>query len=219
LRREVQNRFFARAHALKRSKLVATVLEPCRVATYRLRNCMLDLAHDLEKAEKAKTALSDRIRVGDSALLPVQEFVVSAARTSEHELSRVGETLDRLDALVLEVEQAQEAFERDFAMLDLLDESPQGLDPGTIDMLRCLSGRGGADVVSRLSFFDRFGKTRVAIQDLDEIIGHLRKFVQDKRGVVKTAVNHGIDRLQEIANWMEQGGGTGIQIAAQNTEV
>jgi hypothetical protein len=90
LRQEIRDRFFARAAALKMSKLLAAAFEPCQRAEHQLRNFKLTLNHDLQKAERIQTMLGERISAGDSALLPVQEFIQSAIHKSKEEFAASG---------------------------------------------------------------------------------------------------------------------------------
>jgi hypothetical protein len=219
LRQEVQNRFFARARALKLSKLLAGIWEPCELAQQRLRHFKFDLDRDLNAADHAKAALAERIRIGDSGLVPVQEFVQSASSTLRGELNASGKRLGRFGEAVLKARQDHEAMERDFDMLDLLDQPQQGLAPKTLDMLRALFGGNGADVAGRLSFFNRLGKTTVTPQDLDEANSGLRSFIHHCASEsLKKVLARGIDLLEEIANWMEERGEAEIRICSQNSQ-
>jgi hypothetical protein len=67
-----------------------------------------------------------------------------------------------------------------------------------------LFGRAGADRATRLSFFASLGKTGVSMADLDEEIRRLREIRPQVRGKMRTAVDHGIDRLEQFANEMDE---------------
>jgi hypothetical protein len=154
-------------------------------------------------ADRAKVVLAERVASGDAALLSAQEFVQSAAGKLAQDMSQVSENLRRVGEIVLRVKDAHEQMERDLSMLDLLDQHPNGLDPQTLEMLRCLFGRAGTDVEDRLSFFGDLGKSAVLTNDLDRAIGSLRQHLPHTPGKLRAAVDHGIDRLEQIANWME----------------
>jgi hypothetical protein len=203
LRREIQDRFFARARVLKRSKLLATAWEPCDRAQHVLRNYKLDINRDLERADRAKVVLAERVASGDAALLSAQEFVQSAAGKLAQDMNHVSENLRRVGEIVLRVKDAHEQMEQDVSMLDLLDQTVTGLAPQTLEMLRCLFGRGGADDSARLSFFAGRGKAAVLPSDLDEAIGDLRQIRPQVPGKLRAAVDHAVDHLEQIANRME----------------
>jgi len=202
LRQEIQDRFFARAGALKISKLLAAAFEPCQRAEHSLRNFKLELNHDLENAERVQTMLTDRIRGGDSALLPVQAFIQSAVRKSKDDAMHVAESLRCISIAALEAKEKQQSLEQDMQMINTLDGAHK-LPTELVDILRCLSGRSGGDIAARLSFLRRLNRTNAKLEDLDSTITKLQEFSRSVPEDVKAAVDQGISRLEEIADWME----------------
>ncbi|MDB6034017.1 MAG: hypothetical protein JWM16_4355 [Verrucomicrobiales bacterium] len=204
LRHKIQNQFFARASVLKMSKLLATAWGPCDRAQHLLRNYKLELNNDLQRADLAKAALEQRIAEGDVSLMPAQEFIQSAAGKLEQDMLHVGDNLRRVGEMVLKVKDTQEQMERDLSMIDILDQRAEGLTPSTLEMLRCLFGRADADVATRLSFLATLGKATASIVDLDDTIRELRRGRPHIPGKARAAIDHGIDRLEQIANWMDE---------------
>lgn len=203
LRQEIQKRFFDRARVLKMAKILAAAWEPCQRTQQMLRNHKAELSENLNKADHARAVLTDRVK-RDADLRPALEFIQAGAAAMESELPRIAENLRRIGRIVTRVQDTQQDMERDLAMLDVLDECPDGLDAPRMEMLRCLfGGRAGADVVSRLSFFVSLDKTAVKVDDLVEAIGGLRGLGRKLSGPIAVAVEHAVDRLEAIANWME----------------
>ena len=200
LRQEIQGRFFARAGALKMSKLLAAAFEPCQRAEHLLRNFKLTLNHDLQKAERFQTMLSERIKAGDSALLPVQEFIQSTVHKSKAEADHVTDSLRSISIAALDAKDKQQRLERDMELLGTLD-GEQGLPAELLETLRCLFGRAGAGIAARLSFLNH---SVVRPADLDHAIARLLKFKREVPETVKEAVAHGISHLEEIADMMEE---------------
>jgi TPR repeat protein len=203
LRQEICRRFFARAGALKMSKLLATAFEPCQRAEHILRNHKLELHQDLQKAEYSETALSERIHRGDSALVPAQQFILSAVRNGKDDLAHVSENLRRISLAALLVKEKQQQVEGDMEMLGILDSSHE-LPSELLEMLRCLFGRYGGDTVARLSFLPKANRNNVDLDDLDRAISKLQEFRRSMPLDMKRAVDHGINRLEEIANAMDE---------------
>jgi len=214
LRQKIQDQFFARARMLKMSKLLATVREPCDQAQRVLRNYKLDVNRDLELADRAKVVISKRLASGDEELRPAQAFINSTTTKLAQDMTHVGMNLRRVGEAVLKVMDTHEQMEGDFDMLDLLDQSGRHLPAEKLEMLRCLLGRAGANVSTRLAFFAASGKTAASIADLEEAIGNLRQFRNSISGKLRPVVDHGIDRLEQIANWMEETNNTNINIPA-----
>ena len=200
LRQEIQNRFFARAGALKMSKLLAAAFEPCQRAEHQLRNFKLTLNHDLQKAERIQTMLGERISAGDSALLPVQEFIQSAIHKSKEEADHVTESLRSISIAALDAKEKQQRLERDLEMLGVLD-GEHDLPAELMVILRCLFGRSGGDIAARLSFLNH---DRVCPADLDRAIAKLLAFRRCVPDVVKATVDHGLSHLEEMADMMEE---------------
>jgi hypothetical protein len=200
LRQEIQNRFFARAGALKMSKLLAAAFDPCQRAEHLLRNFKLTLNHDLKKAERIQTLLGERISAGDSGLLPVQEFIQSAVRKSKEEADHVTESLRSISIAALDAKEKQQRLERDMEMLATLD-GEHNLPAELRETLRCLFGRSGGDVAARLSFLNQ---EVVRLSDLNRAIAKLLEFRRRVPEVVKDAVDHGVSHLEEMADMMEE---------------
>jgi hypothetical protein len=215
LRQEIQDRFFARAGALKMSKLLATAFEPCHRAEHLLRNFKLELNHDLQKAERVQKMLAERIDGGDSALLPVQEFIQSAVRKSKDDALHVAENLRCISIAALDAKEKQQRLEQDMEMINTLDGAHK-LPPELVDILRCLSGRSGGDIPARLSFLRRLNRTNAQLADLDSTITKLQEFSRRVPEDVKDAVGQGVSRLEEIADWMEDKHLTEIPLSPQS---
>ncbi len=211
LRREIQERFFARAGALRMSKLLAAAFEPCQRAEHLLRNFKLTLNHDLKKAEQIQTLLNERISAGDSNLLAVQEFIQSAVRKSKAETDHVTDSLRSISLAALDAKENQQRLEWDMEMLATLDGA-HDLPAELRETLRCLFGRFGGGNAARFSFLNQ-GVIR--LPDLDRTITKLLEF---RRGIpegLKDLVDHGISHLEEMANLMEAQNLTEITLAAQ----
>ena len=204
LRDTIHNRFFARSRVLKMSKILNAAWEPCAQAQRVLRSYKQDIDQDFDKARRAKLALAEHIKHGDSELVPAQEFIQSAVGKLEEDQKHVSENLLEVGSIMLKVKDAHEQMERDLSMLDLLDESVNGLDSKTLKMLRYLFGRFGPNVEARLLFFKDLGKAAVSTADVDEAIGGLRSFQRHVSGKMRAVTGHGVDRLEQIANWMEE---------------
>jgi len=203
LREELETRFFARSRVLKMSKLVRTAWEPCQEADRVLRNHKDDLAQDLDKSERASKLLAARIRSGDDHLAPAAEFIQTASQRTRHEFEEVANRLRRLGHLIAEVKGPQEQMERDLAMLDVAEATGNALPAQTTAMLRSLFGRGGTDLVARLSFFLQRGKTYVSVADLEAVISELRAQLLTARKPSRPAIEHALLRLEEVCSWME----------------
>jgi hypothetical protein len=203
LRQEIQDRFFARAGALRKSKLLAAAFEPCQRAEHLLRNYKLELNQDLQKAEGLHAMLSERIGKGDPELLPVQEFIQSAVRNYKEDVANVSEVLRDISGAALDAKEEQQRLERDMEMLNTLDGA-QKLPPVLLETLRCLFGRSGGDIPARLSFLRGLNRETVQLADLDSTITKLQEFGRCVPEDVKDAVDHGINHLEEIADMMEE---------------
>ena len=135
-----------------------------------------------------------------SALGPVHEFIGSAVRNLKEELPHVGEILRRVSIPRKQLEDALRETEREMAMLDLLDRN-QSREPEKLHMLRCILGRAGSDVGARLSFLRNLDRPIVQA-DVEESIGELNEFRHRAPVKLWDAVDHAINRLEQIANWM-----------------
>ncbi len=204
LREELEKRFFARSRVLKMSKLVRTAWDPCQEADRVLRNHKDDLSHELDKSGRALKVLTARIRAGDHSLAPAAEFIETASKRTGHEFEEVAERLRRLGHLIAQVKTPQEQMERDLAMLDVAEATGNALPAQTTDMLRSLFGRGGTDLVARLSFFLQRGKTSVSVSDLETVISELRMQLLAAKKNSRPAIEHALLRLEEVCNWMEE---------------
>lgn len=203
LRQEIRQRFFERTEVLKMAKVLAAAWDPCQRTQQILRNHKAELSENLNKADHARAVLTDRVK-RDADLRPALDFIQAGASAMESELPRIADNLSSIGQIVTRVRDTQQEMERDLAMLDVLDQCPDALDAATMERLRCLfGGRSGADVVARLASFAAAGRSGAAVDDLVVVIGELRTARRKTTGPITQALDHAVDRLEAIANWMD----------------
>jgi hypothetical protein len=100
-------------------------------------------------------------------------------------------------------------------MLGTLD-GDNNMPAELVETLRCLFGRSGGGMAARLSFLNQ---RVVRLPDLDQAIAKLLAFRRCVPEVAKDAVDHGVSRLEEMAdqmaNMMEEQNLTEITITPQ----
>jgi septin family protein len=204
LRQELQTRFFAKSKVIKTFSVLSKARESGRIADVRLRNHKNNLTRILQTAATSQSALAERIQRGDSELRPAQEYIQTTLQTIERDLDSASETLRLLGKAVLMVEDAHQEMDADLKYLEKLQHNGGGLTPESVNLLTTLFGGYGATLPDRLSFFHRNGKDTVCLADLDAAIENLKCVqVRGKRELSEIAA-HGVNRLETIANWMEE---------------
>ena len=203
LRHEIRKRFFERTEVLKMAKVLAAAWDPCQRTQQILRNHKAELIDNLNRAEHARAVLTDRVK-RDAELRSALDFIQAGAGAMESELPRIAENLQSIGQIVTPVRDTQLEMERDLAMLDILDQCPTAVDATTMEQLRCLfGGRNGADIVARLASFGATGKSGVTVDDLVTAIGELRSLHRKSTSPFIQALDHAVNRLGAIADWME----------------
>jgi hypothetical protein len=110
------------------------------------------------------------------------------------------------------VEDAHQEMDADLKYLEQLQHNGGGLTPEIAKLLTTLFGNYGASLSDRLSFFHRNGKNTVCLSDLDAVIENLKRIqVRGKRELSEIAA-HAVNRLETIANWMEEKNLSEIQL-------
>lgn len=204
LRGELQKRFFARSKVVKTFSVLSKAWDSCRIADVRLRNHKTRLTGILENAAASQSVLADRIHRGDSDLRPVQEYFQTSLQTVARDLDNASEVLRLLGKAVLEVEDVYQEMNSDLKYLEQLEANGIGLAPDMANLLSTLFGRYGATIVDRLSFIRRTGKDSVQLADLDATIERLKHIQIGGKRESSEMAGHAINRLETIANWMEE---------------
>jgi hypothetical protein len=203
LRQELQTRYFAKSKVIKTFSVLSKARESGRIADVRLRNHKNNLTRILQTAAASQSALAERIQRGDSELRPAQEYIQTSLQTIERDLESASETLRLLGRAVLVVEDAHQEMDADLKYLEQLQNNGVGFTPDIANLLTTLFGGYGATLPDRLSFFHRNGKDTVCLGDIDAAIENLKRVqVRGKRELSEIAA-HGVNRLETIANWME----------------
>ena len=203
LRQELQSRFFDRSHMIKSFSVLSKAWDACRTADVRLRNHKVGLTDKLQRAPQLKSVLAERIRRGETDLQPVQDYLQATLGLLEKEVEDTSVTLRCLDAKLLEVEEVQKDMDGDRKCLERLTQGGDGLPPELADLLANLFGRHGASMTERLSFLARKGRTVARVRDLDEAIERLKQFSWHAGRQWSDLAEHGVKRLEAMANWME----------------
>jgi hypothetical protein len=216
LRQELQNRFFEKSKVIKTFSVLSKASEATRTAEVRLRNYKNNGARILQNAVASQSVLAERIQRGDSDLLPVQEYVQTSLQTIERDLENTGDTLRQLGEAVLVVEDAYQEMDADLKNLQLLQDNRASLAPDIADLLSTLFGGYGATLMDRLSFFRRIGKNAVRLEDLNKAIQTLKGLQLKGKREWSAVAEHGIARLNSIADWMEEQNATEILLKGVN---
>jgi septin family protein len=214
LRQELQNRFFEKSKVIKTFSVLSKASDTTRTAEVRLRNYKSNVTRILENAVASQSVLVERINRGDSDLRPVQEYVQTSLQTMERDLENTGDTLRQLGEAVLEVEDAYQGMDADLKYLQLLQDNRASVPAEIADLLSTLFGGYGASLLDRLSFFRRTGKDTVRLDDLNRAIQSLKSLQFKGNREWSDVAEHGINRLESIANWMEEQNATEIPLKA-----
>jgi hypothetical protein len=206
LKQELQRRFFDRSRVIKTFSILSKAWDSTRTAEVRLRNYKTNLSRVLENATASKSILADRIEKGDVDLRAVQKYVRGTVETVENDLEKAGDSLRDLGKMMLDVQDAHQEMDADLKFLQLLQDHRSDFSTEAADLLSTLLGGYGATLQDRLSFFRRKGKDSVRIDDLVREIQTLKRMGIKGKSDWRDVAEHGINRLEGIANWMEDQG-------------
>lgn len=202
LRQELRQRFFARSKMIKSFSVLSKARESCRTAEVRLRNHKTNLARSLETGVAIQTMLANRIAGGETDLRVVQEYLQTTLIPIESDLELARGTLVDLGRSVLEVEDAHREMNADLNYLQVLQRNSHGTNPELVRVLFSLFGGCGAGLLDRLSFLNMADIKTIQVSDLDNTIDLLRGFGLKSGREWSEMADHGIERLEEIANWL-----------------
>lgn len=202
LRRELQRRFFARTKMIKAFSVLSKALDPCQVGARRLRNHKIEYTRLLDGAQEAMASLSE-YATADAALAPVQHYLEETRTIVEDDLRRASKTLRKLDELALTIQDAFEDMNADLQMLEVIDASHEELGDEWARSLRYLFGFAGPELTTRISPLLESQPDSEALDVIEHTIGEMRRLAMRSRGQVRNVAEHGVARLEYIADWLE----------------
>lgn len=203
LRGELQRRFFARTKMIKAFSVLSKALEPCGIASRRLRNHKIQYSRLLDGAQAAMTSLSRHAPSEASAEEPIRRYLVETRSIVEDDLQRASETLRNLDEVAVTIQDAYGDMNADLQMLELLDTNHEELGDEWTRWLRHLFGFGGPDVNARIAPLLESNRDTKSVDLIEQTIGHLRRRLVRSKDPVRNILTHAVSRLEQIADWLE----------------
>jgi len=149
LRKELEDRYFARSSVIKAFSLLAKAWKPCQTAQTLLRNLKAELDRTIREGDAALTALAPRSQ-SDPALAAALEYIRKSKSSLEARFRDAQSSLAEIGQAISPVQTAYEDMESEFAALEMLDTRSGDYPPETADVMRVLLGSCGTETEARM---------------------------------------------------------------------
>jgi len=203
LRRELHRRFFARSRMIKAFSVLSKAWEPCQAANISLRNHKVRYTRLLDAAQDAVQGLAKHPSKDNATYAPVRRYVEETRTIVEQDLRRASEILRNLGEAVVRIQDGYDDMNADLRMLEALEcnESDIGLE--WVRILRHLFGYGGPEIAARIAPLVNKAQSRDPADAVEQAIGHFRSTRLRSRLPVREILDHAINRLEQIADWLD----------------
>jgi hypothetical protein len=112
--------------------------------------------------------------------------------------------LHRLGEIVVIIKDAYEDMDADLQMLEQVEKVQHELGEEWTSKLRVLFGSQGPTLADRLGQFTSVDVREVALTNIDQAIGCLRKMQTSARTDLRKLCKHALLRLEQMADFLEQ---------------
>ncbi len=120
LRRELEDRYFARSRVIKAFSLLTKAWKPCQTAQTILRNLKADLDRTIREGDEALRTLEPRSQ-SDASLASAVDYIRKSRRSLEARFRDAQFSLAEIGDAISPVRTAFEDMEKEFAALEILD--------------------------------------------------------------------------------------------------
>ena len=149
LRKELEDRYFARSRVIKAFSLLAKAWKPCQTAQILLRNLKAELDRTIREGDRVLKSLEPRVQA-DPSLLAAVEYIRKSRSSLEVRFSAAVAALVKIGEAITPIQTAYEDMEGDLAALALLDEHKSDYPADDIPMLQGLLGASDTEMEARI---------------------------------------------------------------------
>ena len=199
LRKELEDRYFARSRVIKAFSLLAKAWKPCQTAQTILRNLKAELDRTIREGDEGLNVLEPRIQY-EPELLPAVEYIRKSRCSLETRFRAAQSTLAELGDAIIPIQTAFEDMQSELAAIEILDERNNDFPTDILPAIRLLLGVGGTEVEARIKAIRSDSPTA---DDFASLCGKLRILKRQLPAELSKPVDVAIIRAEQIADWLE----------------